>query len=85
VGGGFNPLFVEAAILSFHLLDFPDAVDVSFNPLFVEAAILSRARCAAHLPSWIGFNPLFVEAAILRDCCAIRVPASPRQFQSSLR
>jgi len=42
--GGFNPLFVEAAILRL-LVSFLNLYClISFNPLFVEAAILSAFR-----------------------------------------
>jgi len=36
----FNPLFVEAAILSGAYKYFIEGGKLSFNPLFVEAAIL---------------------------------------------
>jgi len=62
---GFNPLFVEAAILSGARTKVTGISGSSFNPLFVEAAIL-RGRIGRDCPLSACFNPLFVEAAILR-------------------
>jgi len=75
VGGGFNPLFVEAAILRGNLVAPIIRPGERFNPLFVEAAILSgQVSLATKGGQPVSFNPLFVEAAILRyrlpsRCC----------------
>ncbi len=78
----FNPLFIEAIILTMKRLWLPKMKRLCFNPLFIEAIILTYTQPLEVDQNAIGFNPLFIEAIILTLKLSARLGRSKYPFQS---